>query len=276
MTTVGQVISRADALVEKYGRYDSTPQNRDGNPDERSLDGFDGEVRAVNNEIARLLAQADEVSLTTNRATAAAGNAEIRKAKNELLQRRVEGLYKKARKGKNLSNALLGERLEVIQSLVTRVKGIPDGVRTQGGGSSSRPDEGKKGSQKPVSPSYTRVEIPKDARPELYQHTQETKAFEQDWDAAKVRQDQALERIEQGVGVLGNLAKDMNQELVAQEPVLDALGNQIDQVGDDVKTRNQQMKTALKKVRSSRNICFDLTLLVILLALGAYIYSLVR
>lgn len=269
MANVSELISRADLLVEKYGRYDVPLQPL--NTAEKGADAFEAEAQLIAAEVDKLVEQAEEVSKISNRAAVAARNAEIRRTKNALLQKRLEGLQKKAKKGRNVTNEVLTSRLETVRSLAERIKGIPDGVRTGGGAPSGSND-------KYVTPSnsaYTRVDINTEVKAQHYQHTDETRQFEEDWQRAKAQQDEALGRIELGVGVLGNLAKDMNEELDRQNPIMDAIDTQLDRVGQDIKTRNQQMKGVLKKIRSSRNLCVDMILIIVLLALAAYIYSLV-
>lgn len=275
MGTISEIIQRADTLVEKYGRYDVELKPRAQKAEGGGADAFEDEVQLIEEDIADLVMLAEEVAGTSNRAAAAARNAEIRRAKNDLLQRKLEGLQKKAKKGKSVSNEVLSARVEVIKSLGDRIRAIPDGVRIAGGGPSSRMD-GPSGAMSSPSSVFTRVQGPGDVRAEHYEHTEETRGFQAEWQTAKAKQDEALGRIEHGVGVLGNLAKDMNQELVAQEPIIDEIGTNLERVGGEVKTRNQQMKAVVTKMRSSRNLCFDIALIAILLALGAYIYSLVR
>lgn len=276
MGTISEIIQRADTLVEKYGRYDMAMQPRAHKAEGGGADGFEDEVQLIEEDIADLMMLAEEVAGTSNRAAAAARNAEIRRAKNELLQRKVEGLHKKARKGKNVTNEVLSARVEVIKRLGERIKAIPDGVRIAGGGPSSRVDGSSSGIVSSPSSAYTRVKGLGEVRADHYEHTDETRGFHADWQVAKARQDEALGRIEHGVGVLGNLAKDMNQELVVQEPIMQEIGTNLERVGGEVKTRNQQMKAVATKMRSTRNLCFDIALIAILLALAAYIYSLVR
>lgn len=113
-------------------------------------------------------------------------------------------------------------------------------------------------------------------RSEEYQHTEETRQFESDWRVAKARQDEALERIEHGVGILGQLARDMDQEIQIQNPVMDAMEEKANKVKENIMTRNAQLKGTLSKMRSARNLCFDIFLIIILLALAAYIYSILK
>ena len=58
------------------------------------------------------------------------------------------------------------------------------------------------------------------------------------------------------------------------ELLVDAMDEQLDRVKGEIKTRNRQMREVLKRMGSTSNVCMDITLIVILVALAAYIYSL--
>lgn len=47
----------------------------------------------------------------------------------------------------------------------------------------------------------------------------------------------------------------------------------MDKVTGTLKTNNQKLAGVLKNMRSSRNFCVDIILITVLLAIGAYIYS---
>lgn len=262
MTSLGELLSRADFLLEKYEKYDTElkPLNTSS-----VGGGFENEVHFIENEIRNLTSQAREISELKNRATVAAKNAEIRRAKNTLLQERIPELQKQIRKGKNVTTVVINQRSGLLEALKDAIHAIPDGVRMP---------VAVRGESSIQRTGFTRVTAPDQLRSEEYRHTDETRQFAQDWEESKRRQDEALQRIEQGVGILGNLARDMDQEVKIQNPVLDAMEEQLDRVKGEIKTRNAQLKGILTNMRSSTNICFDMILIIILLALVAYIYSL--
>ena len=265
MTSIGDLLCRTEHLLQKYEKYDAPLTAHPGTSTEPG--SFDDNVRRIESEIRDLERQAEEVSELKNRATVAAKNAEIRRAKNALLQTRLPELQKTIRKGKNVTPVLMSERQRILEALADAIQAIPDGIRVvapnrRSDASCSRPS------------AVTRLEGPGTVRPEEYQHTDETRQLETEWEESKKRQDEALNRIERGVGVLGNLARDMRQEVEIQEPVLETMEEQLDRVKGEIKTRNQQMRGVLDKMGRRTNICFDMTLIVILLALAAYIYSL--
>lgn len=51
---------------------------------------------------------------------------------------------------------------------------------------------------------------------------------------------------------------------------------QVDDVGGELKSQNVKLKETLTRLRSSRNFCVDVVLIIILLGIGAYIYSLLK
>ena len=80
----------------------------------------------------------------------------------------------------------------------------------------------------------------------------------------------------QGLTTLKGIAADMNSELDRQAPMLENLEDKVDDVGAELKTQNVKLKETLTKLRSSRNFCIDVVLIILLLGIGAYIYSLVK
>ena len=80
----------------------------------------------------------------------------------------------------------------------------------------------------------------------------------------------------QGLTTLKGIAADMNSELDRQAPMLENLEDKVDDVGAELKTQNVKLKETLTKLRSSRNFCIDVALIILLLGIGAYIYSLVK
>lgn len=263
MTSIGDLLCRTDHLLGKYQKYDNPLASLSGA--HRDSGDFEEEVRLLESEIRDLAKQAEDVAELKNRATVAAKNAEIRRAKNRILQTRLPEVQKKVRKGKSVTPAIITERTNTVAALGDATRAIPDGIRVV--------------AHADVAPSrssaFRHLEGPASIKEEAYRHTDSTRRFEEEWEASKQRQDEALNRIERGVGVLGNLARDMRQEVDLQNPVLDAMDEQLDRVKGEIKTRNQQMRAVLKRMGARTNICMDLTLIVILLALAAYIYALV-
>lgn len=58
-----------------------------------------------------------------------------------------------------------------------------------------------------------------------------------------------------------------------QDPVIDDIEAQITKATGNLKTNNVKLKGLVHKMANARNFCCDIILLTILLAIGAYIYS---
>jgi hypothetical protein len=62
---------------------------------------------------------------------------------------------------------------------------------------------------------------------DYYKDTEENATFRQEFEQRKVKQDEHLDEIEQGVDRLGNIATDMGQELNKQDKLLDEVEAQV-------------------------------------------------
>jgi len=88
--------------------------------------------------------------------------------------------------------------------------------------------------------------------------------------------DQKLDVILQGVKQLGQIAYDVNEELVKQEVMLDEIEQKMDKLQDKLESRNAQMKKILEASGGAQRWCPILILAVIFLALLGYIYTAVK
>ncbi len=75
-------------------------------------------------------------------------------------------------------------------------------------------------------------------------------ATAQDWEYAKVRQDAQLERIERGIGTLGDMARGMQEELDKQNPVIDDIDTQLNKVTGQMKNNNAKLAGLVTQVRA--------------------------
>ncbi|KAF2616252.1 hypothetical protein F2Q70_00012186, partial [Brassica cretica] len=85
-------------------------------------------------------------------------------------------------------------------------------------------------------------------------------------------QDEGLDVISEGLDALKNLARDMNEELDKQVPLMDEMETKVDGATSDLKNTNVRLKQQLVKMRSSRNFCIDIILLCVVLGIISYIY----
>lgn len=259
---------RTDVILKKYEKYDKPmDKRRVTNGD----DPFQDELENMEAQVADLNKQAEEIVAEKNRAIAAARNADIRKAKQSMLTEGIQGLQKLKKKGKGVTKAIIEEREKQVQKLIEKIFAIPDGI-----GGNRRPM--RAGSPLPALPKGAAITLGTggldlQANPMHYKATDETAKFEQEWEYAKVRQDAQLERIERGVGTLGDMAKGMQEELDKQNPVIDDIDMQLNKVTSQLKTNNAKLKGLITQMRSKRNFCIDIVLVCILLGIGAYIFT---
>lgn len=76
----------------------------------------------------------------------------------------------------------------------------------------------------------------------------------QEWEYAKKRQDAQLDRIEKGVGTLGDMAKSMQEELDKQNPIIDDIDTQLNRVTNQLKSNNAKLKGLLTQVPHLRTV----------------------
>jgi SYP7 family syntaxin len=69
---------------------------------------------------------------------------------------------------------------------------------------------------------------------------------------------------------------DNLQELNKQMPLIDEVDTKVDKAAADLKNTNVKLKETLIKMRSNRNFCVDIILIVIILGIGGYLYTLLR
>jgi len=223
------------------------------------------------------LQKAESLANEKNRALRAAMNAEFRKEK-ALLQQEVMELQSLVR-GKKTSPEVEQERMERLQEAAAAVDEIPDSVA---GGSTLKP---QRGFGTNGSSSYNGGTVNIDGSgmngtkldyPEAYQHTEETSEFVRDASMARDRQDLALDNIERGLSTLKELGAAMGEELERHDVVIDEVETKMDAVTKELQTNNMKLKGLVTKVRSTRKFFIDIILICILLAVGLYIYNMVK
>lgn len=267
---VVDVVQRSQAIYKKYEKYDSNAVVR-----EKTDDPFQDELNMVADKVQDLQLRSDEIAAEKNRALKAALNAELRKTKATLLEQAIPLLEKMAKKGKGLTPEKIQARLAQVDELRQSVEGISDGVH-----SARKP-------QRPFtngSPARGGGEVTIDATEmdgrytstDYYKHTDETRAFQQEWDEAKARQDQQLESIETGLGHLKEIGAAMNDELQRHDILINEVDDKMDKVTKELQTNNMRLKGLVTKMRSTRNFVVDVVLICVLLAIGLYLYNFLK
>ncbi|KAK4791080.1 hypothetical protein SAY86_031493 [Trapa natans] len=261
--SVIDILFRVDEICKKYDKYDIEKQR------EKNAYGDDAFARlyaTFESEVDSALQKIERATVEKNRATSVALNAEVRRAKARLLEE-IPKLHKLAQKKvKGLSKEELVTRGDLVLVLQGRIEAIPDGsaaAAKQGGGWST-------------SASHKNIKF--DSSDEnfddgFFQQSEESSQFRQEYEMRKMKQDQGLDFISEGLDTLKELARDMNEELDRQVPLMDEIETKTDKATADIKNTNVRLKKTLFEIRSSRNFFIDIILLCLILGIASYLYN---
>ncbi|KAF2300577.1 hypothetical protein GH714_014113 [Hevea brasiliensis] len=173
-----------------------------------------------------------------NRASAAAMNAEVRKTKARLMDE-LPKLKKLAnKKVKGLSKEEQAIRPDLVLALPERIQAIADGIeaaaKQSGGLAGSTPNKNVK-----FDSSDEHL------HDDFFQQTEESSQFKQEYEMRKIKQDQGLDFILEGLDTLKDLAHDMNEELDRQVPLIDEIDTKADKATSDLRNTNVRLKKTI-------------------------------
>ncbi|XP_020672091.1 syntaxin-71 [Dendrobium catenatum] len=267
--SVIDILTRVDSICKKYDKYDVDKQRGDGG-NFSSDDAFARLYSSVEADIEAALSKSELASQEKNRAAVVAMNAEIRRTKAKLLEE-VPKLQRLAyKKVKGLTKEDLAARNDMVLALPDRIQSIPDGTsngtKQTGGWTAS------------ASRTEIKFDSPSDGSfdANYFQQTEESNKFRQEFEMRKMKQDQGLDTIAEGLDTLKNMAHDMNEELDRQVPLIDEIDTKVDRANADLKNTNVRLKDTINQLRSSRNFCIDIILLCIILGIAAYLYNVLK
>ncbi|EFN54788.1 hypothetical protein CHLNCDRAFT_134743 [Chlorella variabilis] len=268
MSNVTDVLLRGQAIYKKYEKYDTNAAVR-----EKTDDPFADEFNMVLDKVQDLQLRSDETAQEKNRALKAALNADLRKTKATLLEQAIPLLEKMARKGKGLTPEMIQARQAQVAELKQTIEEISDGAHSARKPQRAFTNSGPRSGEVTISP------MDMDGRyqsKDYYTHTEQTKAFQGEWEETKQRQDQQLEHIETGLGHLKEIGEAMNEELQRHDILINEVDEKMDKVTKELQTNNMRLKGLVTKMRSTRNFVVDIVLICILLAIGLYLYNFLK
>ncbi|KAI4322242.1 hypothetical protein L6164_021953 [Bauhinia variegata] len=266
--SVLDLIFRVDSICQKYEKYDIDKQ--------RELNAYGDDAFArlyatVDNAIQAALSKSEAASKEKNRAAAVALNAEVRRIKGRLMDEvpKLRKLVKKKVKG--LTDEDIAIRNEMVLSLPERIQTIPDGTAAaanESGGWSAT------GSHQQIK--FDSTGPVGDLDSEFFQQSEESSQFRHEYEMRKMKQDEGLDIISEGLDTLKNLTQDMNEELDRQVPLMDEIDTKVDKATSDIRNTNVRLKKTITELRSSRNFCIDIILLCVLLGIASYLYNILK
>ncbi|XP_021906332.1 syntaxin-71-like [Carica papaya] len=267
--SVIDLITRVDTICRKYDKYDVDKQR------ELNVAGDDAFARlygVVEAELEATLQKSEAAATEKSRATAVAMNAEIRRTKARFLEELPKLQRLVFKKVKGLSKEEQEARNDLVSALKDRIEAIPDGSTTaakQTGGWAP-------------STSGTGIKIDRNSdgsyedNDEYFQRTEESDKFRSEYEMRKMKQDQGLDVIAEGLDTLKDMAHNMNEEIDRQVPLMDEIDEKVDRATSDLKSTNVRLKDTVNQLRSSRNFCIDIILLCIILGIAAYLYNVLK
>eukprot|EP00898_Chlorokybus_atmophyticus_P000422 jgi/Chlat1/1380/Chrsp119S08662 len=258
--SLAEIVLRSSVVVKKYEKYAAQRERARLGPD---ADAFDVLWDAIDAELDMLEEKVNTASSEHNRAMIATLNAEIRRGRAAVRDEmpKLEKLVKKKAKTPE------------VKELTARLEAIPDGVTVVVPEKKKKKKKGEAVELGEIKIDNSDYEDKLASNPEYYTSTDETDAYRAQFQKRKAKQDESLDVISAGLSTLKNMGEDMNEELDKQEILIENMEKKIDTASTEIKSQNNKIKGLITNVRSTRNFCIDVTLIILLLAIGFYIYK---
>ena len=222
----------------------------------------------MNNQLEDLMERAEEAKKEKNRAAIATANAEIRRGKNYLREELPKLRKLMSKKSKGVTDEMRAEREQEVADFEYKIECVPDGVTKAPPPPPPRLSEGGGGAARHVT-----LDMASMAENPTFnmEHTEESRAFNKEFEKSKKIQDEGLDEISKGLRVLKNLGGEMDEEIKRQEPIMDTIDTNMDTVTAEMRTANGRLKSIITSMRSTRHFCIDVTLIFIILGVALYL-----
>ncbi|KAL1208111.1 Syntaxin-72 [Cardamine amara subsp. amara] len=265
------IIFRVEEICKKYDKYDVDKQRELGASGD---DAYSRLYTSIDSDIEAVLRKAELASTENNRAAAVAMNAEVRRTKARLAEDVVKLQKLAVKKVKGLTKEERESRCDLVIALADRLQAIPDG--TEKAAKQANNDDWGGASAPNKNIKFDMSE--EDMNDGFFQESEESSQTLHNPNKMKssinyLTVDEGLDVISEGLDVLKNLARDMNEELDKQVPLMDEMETKVDGATSDLKNTNVRLKQQLVQMRSSRNFCIDIVLLCVILGIVSYIYN---